>query len=59
MARVGDGTHVPISPAQASSSNSGSLDGPGSDFDGMGIRSGSTTDEKLDALLSKFVHFET
>ena len=58
MARVSDGTNVPIPPAQASSSNFGSLLGSGSDLDGMGTRPGSTTDEKLDALLSKFVHFE-
>ena len=43
----------------ASSSNFGSPNGSGSDLDGMGTRSGNTTDEKLDALLSKFVHFET
>ena len=30
-----------------------SLNGPGSDIDGMGTRSGSTTDEKLDALFSR------
>ena len=59
MARVSDGTNVPIPPAQASSSNFGSPNGSVSDFDFMGTRSGSTTDEKLDALLSKFVHFET
>ena len=51
MARVSDGTNVPISPAQASSSNFGSPYGSGSDLDGMGTRSGSSTDEKLDALL--------
>ena len=59
MARVSDGTNVPIPPAQASSSNFGSPNGSGSDLDGMGTRSGSTTDEELDVLLSKFVHFET
>ena len=37
---------------QLTSSNFGSPNGPGSDLDGMGTRSGSTTDEKL-------VHFET
>ena len=41
------GTPVPNSPMQLT------------DLDGMGTRSGSTTDEKLDALLSNFVHFET
>ena len=50
---------VPNSPMQLSSSNFGSLRRSGSDLDGMGTRSESTTDEKLDALLSKFVHFET
>ena len=42
-------------PCSSLLSNFGSPDGPGSDFDGMGTRSGSTMDEKLDALLSKFV----
>ena len=46
------GTQVPNSPMQLTSSNFGSPNGPGSDLDGMGTRSGSTTDEKL-------VHFET
>ena len=59
MAGVSDGTDVTISLAQASSSNMGSPDGSGSDLDGMGTRSGSTTDEMLDALFAKFVHFET
>ena len=53
------GTPVPNSPMQLSSSNFGSLHGSGSDLDGMGTRSESTTDEKLGTLLSKFVHFET
>ena len=53
------GTPVPVSPMQFTSSNFGSPNGPGSDLDGMGTRSGSTTDEKLDVLLSKFVHFQT
>ena len=44
---------------QLTSSNFGSFHGSGSDLDGTDTRSGSTTDEKLDALLSKFVHFET
>ena len=59
MARLSDGTNVPMPPAQVSSSNMGSPNGSGSDLDGMGTRSGSITDEKLDALLSKFAHFET
>ena len=53
------GTPVPNSPMLLSSSNFGSPNVPGSDLVGMGTRSGSTTYEKLDALLSKFVHFET
>ena len=53
------GTQVPNSPMQLTSSNYGSFRGSGSDFGGMGTRSRSTTDEKLDAFLSKFVHFET
>ena len=59
MARVSDGTNVPVSLAEASASNMGSLNGSGSDLDGMGTRSGRTTDGKLDALRSNFVHFET
>ena len=58
--RVDDasGTPVPDSPMQFTSSNFGSPNGTGSDLDGMGTRPGSTTDEKLGALLSTFVHFE-
>ena len=41
------------------SSNVVSPYGSGHDLDGMGTRSGNTMDEKLGALLSKFVHFET
>ena len=51
-------TPVPNSPMQLTSSNVCSPNGSGSDLYGMGTRSGSTTDEKIDALLSKFVHFE-
>ena len=47
MARMSDGTNVPISSAPASSSNFGSPNGSGSDLDGMGTRRGITTDEKL------------
>ena len=36
---------------QLTSSNFGSPNGPGSDLDGVGTRSGSTKDEKLDASL--------
>ena len=39
--------------------NFGSSNSSGSDLNGTGTRSAITTDEKLDALLSKFVHFET
>ena len=53
------GTPVPSSPMQPTSSIFGSFHGSVSDLDGPGTRSESTTDEKLDALLSKFVHFET
>ena len=50
-------TSLPGSPPL--SSNVGSPHGSGHDLDGMGTRSGNILDEKLDALLSKFVHFET
>ena len=50
-------TSLPGSPPL--SSNVGSPHASGHDLDGMGTRSGNTLDEKLDALLSKFVHFET
>ena len=53
------GTPVPNSLMQLTSSNFCSRNGSGSDLDGVGTRSGSTTDEKFDALLSKFVHIET
>ena len=49
---------VPNSPVQFTSSNFGFPNGSGSDLDGIGTRPGITADEKLDALLSKFVHFE-
>ena len=57
MAGASNGANTQIS--NASSSNLGSPTGSGPDLDGMGPRSGSTTDEKLDAILSKFAHFET
>ena len=59
MARMGDGANVPISSPPASFSNFGFSNSAGSDLDGTATRPGITTDEKLDALLSKFVHFET
>ena len=56
MACASSGTDVPIS--HASSSKLGCPNGSGSDLNGLGTRSGSTTDEKLDALLSKFGHLK-
>ena len=53
------GTPVPDSPMQFSSSNVGSPHGSGHDLDGMGTCFGNTLDEKFDALVSKFVPFET
>ena len=58
MARVSDGTNVPISSAPASSSNFGSSNSSGSDLNGTGTRSGITTDEKLDAFLLQFTQFK-
>ena len=49
---------MPISSAPASSSNFGSSNCSGSDLNGTGTRSGITTDEKLDALLSHFAQFK-
>ena len=46
MARASDGTNVPISPAPASSSNIGSLDGSLPDLEGTGFRA-STVEEKI------------
>ena len=51
QSRVASGTRVPNSPMKLTSSNFGSPNGPGSDLDGMDTRSGSTTDEKLNASL--------
>ena len=45
------GTRVPNSPMQLTSSNFESPNGPGSDLDGMGTRSGGTKNEKLDVSL--------
>ena len=58
QARVVDASGTPVlnSPMQVTSSDFGPLNAPNSDLDGIGTRSGSTTDEILDALLSKFVH---
>ena len=60
MAHIDDASDrpVPKSPVQFTSSTCGSLNGSGSDLDGMGTRPGITADVKLDALLSKFAHFE-
>ena len=38
--------------------NVGSPHGSGHDLDGMGTHFGRTLNEKLDAFLSRFVHFE-
>ena len=46
MARVSDGTNVPISPAPASSSNMGSPNGSLPDLEGTGFRA-STMEEKI------------
>ena len=54
-----DAMHTSLPGSPPLSSNVGSPHSSGHDLDGMGTRSGNTTDEKLDALLSKFVHFET
>ena len=49
MARVSDGTHVPISPAPASSSNMGSPNGSLPDLEGPGFRA-STMEEKINEI---------
>ena len=54
-----DAMHTSLPGSLPLSSNVGSPHGSGHDLDGMGTRSRNTTDGKLDALLSKFVHFET
>ena len=54
-----DAMHTSLPGSPPLSSNVGSPHGSGHDLDGMGTRSGNTLDEKLDALLLKFVHFET
>ena len=53
-----DALHTSLPGSPPFSSNVGSPHGSGHDLDGMGTHSRSTTDEKLDAFLSKFVHFE-
>ena len=53
-----DALHTSLPGSPPLSSNVGSPHGSGHDLDGMGTHSGSTLDEQLDALLSKFVHFE-
>ena len=60
MAHVDDASDrpVPESPVQFTTSSFGFPNGSGSDLDGMGTRLGITEDEKLDAILSKFVHCE-
>ena len=54
-----DEMHTSLPGSSPLSSNVGSPHGSGHNLDGMGTRSGNTMDEKLDALPSKFVHFET
>ena len=49
MARVSDGTNVPVSPAPASSSNMGSPDGSLPDLEGTGLRA-STMEEKINEI---------
>ena len=49
MARVSDGTNVPISPAPASSSNIGSPDGSVPDLEGIGPRA-TTMEEKINEI---------
>ena len=49
MARVSDGTNVPISPAPASSSNMGSPNGSLPDLGGTGCRA-STMEEKINEI---------
>ena len=53
MARVSDGTNVPISPAPASSSNLGSPDGSLPDLEGVGGHPACTLEEKFEAMLTK------
>ena len=52
MARVSDGTNVPISLAPASSSNLGSPDGSLPDLEGVGGHPASTMEEKFVAMLT-------
>ena len=54
MARVSDGTHVPISPAPASSSNVGSPIGSLSDLEGTGYRA-STMEVKINEMFVQVV----
>ena len=49
MARMSDGTNVPISPAPASSSNTGSPNGSLPDLEGTGFRA-STMEEKINEI---------
>ena len=59
MATSEDAMRTSLTGSPPLSSNVGSPHDSGHDLDGMGTRSGNTMDEKLGALLSKFVHFET
>ena len=53
MARVSDGTNVPISPAPASSSNLGSPNGSLPDLEGVGGHPTNTMEETFEAMLTK------
>ena len=53
MARVSDGTNVPISPAPASSSNMGSPNGSLPDLEVVGGHPTSTMEEKFEIMLTK------
>ena len=46
MTRGSDGTNLPVSPAQASPSNTGSPDGSVPDLEGIGLRA-TTMEEKI------------
>ena len=56
MARVSDGTNVPISPAPASSLNVGSPDGSLPDLEGTGFRA-STMEEKINEIYLQLPFF--
>ena len=57
MARVGDASDRPVPPVQLSSSNFGFPNGSSPDIDGLATRLGTSSDEKVDIILSKLAHF--